>query len=285
MKGKKKRCIFALVVAFAMLTFSMTVAAAPTDSAILLDDYNRGALGVEGSGGAYNSPNSKGITIYWIQWAKAVPTIENNALKLQMDAQGWFGEGGMIKDPAFKYIIIKVKGEKGGEEKALSINPDAKGSVNFVDLKGADGKPVPAITTDYQAIVIDIAASGFKLPDGLEAIHFNNTEAVTIYIDEIYLSKDGKPADFSTADKPAEEKPVAETPQEEKPSEDKPAEEKPSAGDTKNQTEDSKPVNSAPVVEITESKDSKAILAGTIAGVTLLAIGGVVYVLYIRKPN
>ncbi|WP_163192335.1 hypothetical protein [Clostridium thermarum] len=277
---KNKIGIFALVMAFVMSIFTMRVSAASPDNALLLDDYNRSSLGVEGNGGAYNTPNSQGITIYWIQWAKAVPQIEDNALKLQMEAQGWFGEGGMIKDPAFKYIIMKVKGEKGGEEQFLSINPDAKGLVNFVDLKGPDGNPVPAITTEYQDIVIDIAASGFNLPDGLEAIHFNNTEPVTIYIDEIYLSKDGKPADFSVADKKEEEKPAAETPQGEKP-----AEEKPAVEDSSDKTKESKPVDSTPVVEVVESNDNKGVLAGTIAGVTVLAIGGVVYVLYIRKPN
>lgn len=175
-----------------------TYAEGPNDSIVLFDDFNRAELGVTGTGGAYNAPNSAGIAIYWISMNdKTVAQIENNALKLTMDEEGWYGEGVAFKDPQYKYIIMKIKGEKGGEEKLLSLNPDAKGLVNFTDFKGPDGGPIPSITKEYQAIVIDIQKSGFNLPNGFEAIHFNNTGALTVYIDEIYLSKDGVPRDIS----------------------------------------------------------------------------------------
>lgn len=194
-----KQFIVIIFVVFSMSTISSGAFAADSIDFALFDDYNRENLGVTGDGGAYNSPNSMGVEIYWIQMANTKAQIENNALKVTMDKNGWFGEGVAFKDPKYKYIIMKVKGEKGGEEKLLSLNPDAKGLKSFTDLKGPDGNPLPAITKDYQNIVIDIEKSGFTLPDGFEALHFNNTGVLTIYIDEIYLSKSGVPVDLAKA--------------------------------------------------------------------------------------
>lgn len=185
--------IFISTVAFGMLG----VFAEDEPEVVIFDDYNRAELGVTGEGGAYNSPNSAGIAIYWIQMRNVTAGIEDNALKLAMNKEAWFGEGVAFKNPDYKYIIMKVKGEKGGEEKYLTINPDAVGLKNFTELKGPDGKPIPAITTEYQDIVIDIAKSGIDLPTGFEAMHFNNTGELTVYIDEIYLSKTGVPTDIS----------------------------------------------------------------------------------------
>jgi hypothetical protein len=276
----KRKSLLTLALAAAMTLISVGLdgvkASAAGDTTMLLDDYNRPSLGVEGKGGAYNTPNSKGIAIYWIQMSNAVAKIENNALKLQMDANGWFGEGAALKDPTYKFIIIKVKGEKGGEEKTLSLNPDAKGGVKYTDLKGADGKPVPAITKEYQNIVIDIEKSGFKIPEGFEAMHFNNVDPITIYIDEIYISKDGKPADFSSGNQTSNEQPTTTQPAQQ------PSNEQTTTAQPEKEQSESKPASTA-VVE--KSSSSKGVLIGVIGGAAVLAIGGVIYVLYIRKPN
>lgn len=191
--------IVSIIVVFSMLFYSQGVSADSKDIIPIFDDFNRPDLGVTGEGGGYNEPNSAGIPIYWIQMRNVTANIENNALKLSMKKDAWFGEGIALKDPIYKYIIMKVKGEKGGEEKFLTLNPDAKGLKKFTELKGPDGKPIPKITKEYQNIVIDITKSGFDLPGGFEAIHFNNTVALTVYIDEIYLSKDGVPVDLNKA--------------------------------------------------------------------------------------
>lgn len=288
MRNKNKMSLFAIVLAFTIAIFSITVCAAENSGPLLLDDYNRASLGVEGNGGAYNTPNSKGITIYWIQWANAAPKIENNALKLQMDAKGWFGEGGMIKDAAYKYIVIKVKGEKGGEEKTLSLNPDAKGLVKYTDLKGADGKSLPGITKDYQNIVIDIEKSGFKLPGGFEALHFNNTDPITLYIDEIYLSKDGTVSQDTAAsgDKTSTEQPSANNTNDNQAPAAQTSSDKTDSNQTTKDESKSQATNSQPqAVTTSEGSSNKGLLIGIIAVATAAAIGGVVYVLYIRKPN
>ncbi len=190
-------CVFiSIFIAILSLTY-LSASSADSKEIVLFDDFNREDLGVAGEGGAYNSPNSAGIAIYWIQMANAKAQVQNNALELTLNKNGWYGEGVAFKDPQYRYIIIKIKGEKGGEEKQLSINPDAKGLKKFTQLKGPDGKPIPKITKDYRNIVIDIKQSGLDLPNGFEAIHFNNTAPLTVCIDEIYLSKTGVPVDLS----------------------------------------------------------------------------------------
>lgn len=199
---KKKNTFLMVILIFSIfaipvLLTSVAVFAADEPEVVIFEDYNRPELGVTGDGGAYNSPNSAGIAIYWIQMRNVTAQIENNALKLAMDKEAWFGEGVAFKNQNYKYIIMKIKGEKGGEEKFLTINPDAVGLKKFEDLKGPDGKPVPAITQEYRDIVIDIAKSGLNLPTGFEAMHFNNTGPLTVYIDEIYMSKTGTSTDIS----------------------------------------------------------------------------------------
>ncbi len=293
MRKGNRRGIFAIVLTFVLCMLSINVWAAG-EGTMLIDDFNRASLGLE-KGGAYNTPNSKGIQIYWINWSNAEPKVENNALKLQMKAQGWFGEGAALKDPAYKYIVIKVKGENGGEEKALSLNPDAKGAVKFTDLKGADGKPIPGITKEYQSIVIDIAKSGFKLPDGFEAMHFNNTDPITIYIDEMYLSKDGKVTEAGSStdnNNGNTAQPSTPEPDKNKPTDSNTNTPQPAASDTPaNSTVSPEPTNNQPASSQTEnsnvssSTDNKGLIAGVIGGVTIVAIGAVVYVLYIKKPR
>jgi hypothetical protein len=278
MKIKRNIILFiAMIVSVAMIS-SLTVLAEPTGS-LLLDDYNRPSLGVEGNGGAYNSPNSKGITIYWIQMANTVAKVENNALKIEMKAKGWFGEGGMIKDPEYKYLVMRIKGESGGEEKALSINPDAKGAVNFTALKGVDGNPVPAITKDYQNIVIDIAKSGINLPKGFEAMHFNNTDAITIYIDEIYLSKDGSVVDsLNTSDNnPTTQKGNDST---------NTQQESTVSNQTNTEDKNKEEVINGWIGAMSNKSESKPVmLISIISVIAVVAIGGVIYLFLIRKDK
>lgn len=165
-------------------------------TALLLDDYNREALGVEGEGGGeYGMPNNRGITIYWMQYnANTKPSIVDDALKLEFggDGEGWFGQGGSIKsEDGYKYLVMRVKGEAGGEETLVGINPDARHpqAVAFADLVDPDGNPL-TITTEWQDLIIDMEKSELNsrlYEKGFEALHFNSFGACTIYIDEIYL--------------------------------------------------------------------------------------------------
>lgn len=261
--------------------------ASEDDSAVLFDDFNRAGLGVTGTGGAYNSPNSAGIAIYWISMNdKTRAQIENNALKLTMDQDGWYGEGVAFKDPEYRYMIMKIKGEEGGEEKLLSMNPDAKGPVNFTDFKGPDGEPVPPITKDYQNLVVDIRKSGFDLPYGFEAIHFNNTGALTVYIDEIYLSRDGVPKDISkiipaaggdggiSGGSDASAVAAAEAAEAEAME----------AGEAEEALADSDENRPADSDTVGKSSDNKTVPVAIIIFFTVSALGGIIYNSFLRKP-
>lgn len=301
MNIKKKNNFFRLILFSIIFMFSMSLsslyALAEAKDIMLLDDYNRSDLGVTGNGGAYNTPNTVGIAIYWIQMANTKAQIDNNALRISMDANGWFGEGAAIKDPAFKYIIMKIKGEKGGEEKFLSINPDAKGLKKFTELQGPDGKALPAITKDYQNIVIDIEKSGLPIPEGFEAMHFNNTEALTVYIDEIYLSKDGIPVDLNetSGDKSSTDSSAVKTDSTDSTIVEKATTDATVANNSTVTTDTPKTSADAPVSNTMENNEDsslaqltsnkKPILVGGIILIMVVAIGGVVYNSYIKKPN
>ncbi|GHU89829.1 hypothetical protein FACS1894202_08680 [Clostridia bacterium] len=164
----------------------------------LVDDFNRASLLLDpeleiAPGGEFGHPNTDGNVVYWIQFNEATtPIIENGALHLKAGEGGWYGTA---SDLAFldEYdcVAFRIKGASGGEEQLLTFNPDTLGSKAFSELVGPDGNPVPAITTEYQTIVVDLVKSGWKgLADGKESyqnIHLNTTGAVDLYIDEIYF--------------------------------------------------------------------------------------------------
>ncbi|GHV16617.1 hypothetical protein FACS189425_01240 [Clostridia bacterium] len=164
----------------------------------LVDDFNRASLLLDpeleiAPGGEFGQPNTDGNVVYWIQFNEATtPVIENGALHLKAGEGGWYGTA---SDLAFldEYdcVAFRIKGTAGGEEQLLTFNPDTLGSKPFSELIGPDGKPVPAITTEYQTIVVDLVKSGWKgLADGKESyqnLHLNTTGAVDLYIDEIYF--------------------------------------------------------------------------------------------------
>jgi hypothetical protein len=131
-------------------------------------------------------------------------TIENNALKLEYASQGWFGTGGAIDASNYKYLKIRIKGAKGGEGADFDLNYAVGETVKtigkpFADLLAAPGKKIPAITTEYQDILIDLEANG--IDKGIQAVHFNFHEGKsgTIWIDEISFTNDAGSAAANNA--------------------------------------------------------------------------------------
>ena len=94
-------------------------------------------------------------------------------------------------DPAcqdYKYFNITIKGAVGGEEKILIFNPapedDDSYSCYFDELVLADGTH-PKITTQWQTLKIDLAASG--MPQVFNRFHIRAIkDGATIYLDELY---------------------------------------------------------------------------------------------------
>ncbi len=155
------------------------------------------------------SPN--GVNIWWDNWANLRAKNEDGAIKLDYrpkkydpedyeteddyyaHAADWMGNWGEAIDmwalPEIsycKYLVIRVKGEAGGEENKLIMDwhpEDAKFyAARFSDLVLADGTH-PEITTEWQDLVIDLEASGF--PGMTNAFHIRAFAACVIYVDEI----------------------------------------------------------------------------------------------------
>ncbi|GHV16614.1 hypothetical protein FACS189425_01230 [Clostridia bacterium] len=175
-------------------------AAAPTEptpapefpAKALVDDFNRPADELDNGGGT----NSQGFDTWW--YNAESNTIVDNALSF---TDVHFGVGaGVPSEAGYKYLVIKIKGVKDGKYDGLLLNLGAVNPVLFKDMKGPDGKALPAITTSYQELVIDLAASGVKFDQGF---HINKGEDDgDLFIDEIYYTSTAPsaPANPSTGD-------------------------------------------------------------------------------------
>lgn len=91
----------------------------------------------------------------------------------------------------YENIVIRVRGEQGNEN--LGISPfyvkesgeEWGEEVDFAELKGPDGLAIPAITKEFQTIVINFNNSNIDpLINGLKILN----KAGTIYIDQIFFT-------------------------------------------------------------------------------------------------
>ena len=165
------------------------------------------------------SPN--GANIWWDNWANLRGKNEDGAIKLDYrpkkfdpedyeteddyfaHAGDWMGNWGEAIDmwaldgiSYCKYLVIRVKGETGGEENRLIMDWHPEDSkfyaARFSDLVLADGTH-PVITTDWQDLVIDLEASGF--PGMTNAFHIRAFAACVIWLDEIGFAEPVAPID------------------------------------------------------------------------------------------
>jgi len=172
-------------------------------------------------------PNAKpdtapnGAPIWWDNWANLRGKNEDGAIKLDYRpkafntddydneedyfarAGDWLGNWGEAIDmwslegiSWCKYLVIRVKGEVGGEEAKLIMDwhpQDAKFyAARFSDLVLADGSH-PVITTEWQDLVIDLEASGF--PGMTNAFHIRAFAPCVIWVDEIGFAEPLEPID------------------------------------------------------------------------------------------
>ena len=177
-------------------------------------------------------PNSKpdtapnGAPIWWDNWANLRASVEDGVAQIKFrpkafdpedydteddyyaHAADWMGNWGEAIDmwslegiSYCKYLTIRIKGDAGGEESSLIMDWHPEDSkffaARFSDLVLADGSH-PAITTEWQDLVIDLEASGF--PGMTNALHIRAFAECTIYLDEIYFSEPLAPIDITSAD-------------------------------------------------------------------------------------
>ena len=166
-------------------------------------------------------PNNKpelgpnGANIWWDNWANLRAKNEDGAIKLDMrpkafdpedfeneadyfaHAGDWMANWGEAVNmwaldgiSWCKYLTIRIKGEAGGEETKLVMDWHPEDSrffaARFSDLVLKDGSH-PAITTEWQDLVIDLEASGF--PGMTNAFHIRAFAPCVIWIDEISFSE------------------------------------------------------------------------------------------------
>lgn len=141
-------------------------------------------------------------------------SIVDGAVKLEMDGGGFavFGQDAVeIRDASgnlnYNYLVMRIKGEKGNENRtqtggillfigggdgshAITLNDRSTGVAPAA--LDANGKPMNAISTDWQEFVIKLNESNVRRrDDGKPATGFNiNTVSVpaTLYIDDIYFT-------------------------------------------------------------------------------------------------
>ena len=193
----------------------LPAAETPVEVAFLWDNFDE------------RDPNNKpelgpnGVNIWWDNWANLRGKNEDGAIKLDMRPKAFDKEDYENEDAYYahaadwmanwgeavnmwaleniswcKYLVIRVKGETGGEETRLIMDwhpEDAKFyAARFCDLVLADGSH-PVITTGWQTLVIDLEASGF--PGMTNAFHIRAFAPCVIWVDEIGFAEPVAPID------------------------------------------------------------------------------------------
>ncbi len=195
---------------FAMGASAAVVTEAPQNDR-MFDDFNRSGVENIKAGG----------DVLWVapRFASGYgATITDGVLELSYEGKNdYFGEGTEIKLENYCYLVMKVKGAAGGEGDDFSLTTEydessAKRKI-FSSYVGPDNKPIPAITTEWQYIVLDMVKSGMGKdadPDFLDlTFHFESGKSGKIYIDEIYLTN--QEFDFAV-DIPSDQIPTVPTP-------------------------------------------------------------------------
>lgn len=170
--------------------------------------------------------NPAGVNIWWDNWANLRAKNEDGVLKIDCRPKAYDSEDYDTEEEYYamagdwmanwgeavnmwaldgistcKYMTIRIKGDVGGEEAKMIMDwhpEDAKFyAARFSDLVLADGSH-PAITTEWQDLVIDLEASGF--PGMTNALHLRAFAKCIFYLDEITFSEAVAPIDATSGE-------------------------------------------------------------------------------------
>lgn len=140
-------------------------------TALLLDNFDSSPAWLGANDlGKWSSANS---------FVNQAGVIENGALKLQYNNNGWFGSDVTQSLTGYSKLIMRIKGAAGGEEGQFHL------------VLGGEEKTFGAfsgntVTTTYKDIAIDLAASGVdRSSPGQLQMSFWHGSAGTVWIDEI----------------------------------------------------------------------------------------------------
>ena len=209
---------FLSILLAAIMLFAMTASVLAEGETFLWDNFDD------------RDPNAKpdlapnGANLWWDNWANLRAKNEDGAIKLDMrpkdfdpedyeneedyfaHAADWMANWGeavnmwALENISYcKYLNIRIKGAEGGEENKLIMDWHPEDSkyyaARFSDLVLADGSH-PAITTEWQDLVIDLEASGF--PGMTNAFHIRAFAKCVIWLDEITFSEPVAPIDATS---------------------------------------------------------------------------------------
>lgn len=164
---------------------STTLGYSDSDDNFLLDNFNRTDLHATDEN---------------VWWRGGGPASQIIGKWLEFDYQnqkGMFREAGYDNSNApgnYENFVLRIKGRSGGED--LLIQPfyvvegeDVLGeAIALSELKGPDGLVVPALTKDFQNLVINFAENGWE--KNVNGFHFESKDGETglIYIDDIFFT-------------------------------------------------------------------------------------------------
>jgi hypothetical protein len=192
---KRKLLAMALTLAFTFVSTSLSVLAAePAVEGNYLDNFERAEVAVSGA----NNTLSDGTVIYWNGAGAGTFAISEGVLNAQMNEGGYY-RFATNNDKSFKYVIIRIKGDdravndkiyaRIGAAETGAIDDNAqRGDKSFAQLKGPSGEAIPAVSTEWQDIVVDVAQSGFTLGGGSNGFQIGTWQAMNLNIDYIFMT-------------------------------------------------------------------------------------------------
>jgi hypothetical protein len=210
MKAKNKLAI-ALMSASVLLISTVQVFAAPnaTVPGTYLEDFSRTTLLAPGTGVAL----SDGTDLYWNQFGKGTFSIQDSIFVAQCDSFAYYRfatSGGK----RYSYCIFRIKGDARAKNNLIytriasqgatdsgGISDNGGTSERLLDtLMGPDSLPVPAITTEFQTIVVDMKKNGlqFGAVGGANAFQIGTHAPMELDIDYVF-SSNYNPLDTSSA--------------------------------------------------------------------------------------
>ncbi|WP_163192337.1 hypothetical protein [Clostridium thermarum] len=207
---KRKLLATALTLAFTLVSTSLSVLAAePAVEGNYLDDFERTEVAVNGE----NNTLSDGTSIYWNGAGAGTFSISDGVLNAKMNEGGYY-RFATNNDKTYKYVVIRIKGDEravndkiyvriGPAEKGAIDDNAERGDKSLAQLKTPNGEAVPAVSTEWQDIVIDVEKSGFSLGGGSNGFQIGTWQAMNLDIDYIFMTNVNPSAPGETSTEPA----------------------------------------------------------------------------------
>jgi hypothetical protein len=202
MKAKNRFAVALLMSASVLVLSAAMACAAPhaTVAGTYLEDFSRDTLLVPPGPGV---SLSDGTDLYWNQFGKGTFSIQDSIFVAQCDSFAYYRfatSGGK----RYAYCIFRIKGDARAKNNLIYTRIASQGATDsggisdhygtserLMDtLVGPDSLPVPAITTQFQTIVVDMAKNGlqFGAVGGANAFQIGTHAPMELDIDYVFSS-------------------------------------------------------------------------------------------------